>query len=506
MIHLFNKLINRYLKYRYKKIAYFKEYPHESQSKVLSQILDRNSDCIYARAHHVSHHGHLPDSLPTATYEDLNPYIHQMLQGEHNILSAGQTKWFAKSSGTSSGVSKYIPVNRNHLNKGHYTSSWDVVTVLYHDDDLPPIFAHKNMLIGGSISPHHEYPHAMVGDISGILVHNFPKVGRPFYTPSFEEALTPDWEEKIQKLVTICSDAPVITFAGVPTWISIILSQMLHHTGKETMREVWPNAAYYLHGGVNFEPYRSTFDSYFPAKDIRYIEAYNASEGYFAFQDDRSIDGMLLLLDNDVYYEFIHYSEYHSTQRKIVSLSDVQAGENYVILITSSAGLWRYVIGDVITFVQTSPHRIKVTGRISQYINAFGEEVMVHNTDAAITETCILHQCSIRDYTACPIYPNVSEQLAGHEWLVEFQVAPRNLSSFSEDLDRSLQSLNSDYAAKRYKNIAMQSLSLQSIPEGSFNHWLKIKGKQGGQIKVPRLSMERTIVEEIKHLVLMSTL
>ncbi len=500
MIHLFNKLINRYLKYRYQKIERFKTDPHGTQSQVLNTILNNNASSSYAQHYHLDTTSRLPTHLPPATYEDLKPYIDRMLSGESDVLIKGRAKWFAKSSGTSSGVSKYIPVSDFHLKYGHYTSSWDMVTVLYHDDDCPPIFAHKNMLIGGSIGPHPNHPDAMVGDISGILVHNFPKVGRPFYTPSFEDALTPDWEEKIHKLVTICSQDPVITFAGVPTWISLILKQMLEHTGKSTMREVWPSAAYYLHGGVNFEPYRSTFESYFPEGGVRYVEAYNASEGYFAFQDDETVDGMLLLLDNDIYYEFIHYAEYHSTDRKILSLADVHVGQYYVILITSSAGLWRYVLGDVVTFVQTHPYRMKVTGRISQYINAFGEEVMVHNTDRAITDVCVAHNCSIRDYTACPIFPS-ERRVGGHEWLVEFEHPPSDIVAFGCDLDRALQSLNSDYAAKRHKNLAMQSLELNVIPSGTFNHWLKCKGRQGGQIKVPRLSNDRGVVDEIKDFI-----
>lgn len=499
MIPLFNKLINRYLKYRYKKIESFKLHPHETQAQVIGKILDLNQDCAYAKQFRLSSGQSLPSHLPPATYEDLKPSIDKMLLGQSDVLMIGQAKWFAKSSGTSSGVSKYIPVSNHHLKYGHYTSSWDVVTVLYNDDDVPPIFAYKNMLIGGSISPYSDYPESMVGDISGILVHNFPKVGRPFYTPSFKEALTPDWEEKIHKLVTICSDEPVITFAGVPTWISIILKGMLEHTGKETMREVWPNAAYYLHGGVNFEPYRSTFESYFPDGGVRYMEAYNASEGYFAFQDDKYIDGMLLLLDNDIYYEFIHYSEYESHDRKILTLAEVQVGEKYVILITSSAGLWRYVLGDVVTFVQTQPYRIKVVGRISQYINAYGEEVMVHNTDQAITDTCRQHNCRINDYTACPIFPSTDHK-PGHEWYVEFDQAPTDITIFSNTLDRRLQSLNSDYAAKRYKDLAMGPLKLSAVPKGTFNYWLKAKGRQGGQVKVPRLSMDRTIIEDIKKM------
>jgi len=497
MIHLFNNLINRYLQRRYKKIERFKSHPHAVQKEVLKSIIKNSTPSAYPTQFGIKPgHDSLPGSLPIVDYNALEPYIVQMLKGETSILTKDTVNWFAKSSGTSSGVSKYIPVSQKHLKQGHYTASWDVVTVLYHDHDNPPIFAYKNMLIGGSISPHPDYPMSQVGDISGILVHNFPKVGRPFYTPAFETALTPDWEEKIHKLVTICSREPVITFAGAPNWISIILQQMIAHTGSETMETVWPNASYYLHGGVNFEPYRSTFDSYFPNGGVRYIEAYNASEGYFAFQDDATVDGMLLLLDNDIYFEFVLYSEYETSNPKVLSLREVEVGLHYVMLITSSSGLWRYSLGDVITFVQTVPYRIKVTGRVSQYINVFGEEVMVHNTDKAITETCLKHDCQMRDYTVCPIFPN-NEGQGGHEWLIEFEQHPADEVVFGRDLDFALQSVNSDYAAKRYKDLAIRTLSLTVVPKGTFNKWLKSKGRQGGQIKVPRLSNERWIVEEI---------
>ena len=495
--HLFNNLVNRYLLRRYQKIQHFKDHPHAVQSKVLESIIGNATPSLYPSQYGIKPGDNtLPSSLPIVEYNDIETFIIRMLKGESNILTKDTVKWYAKSSGTSSGVSKYIPVSQKHLKQGHYTSSWDMVTVLYHDDDNPPIFAHKNMLIGGSIGPHPDYPMSSVGDISGILVHNFPKVGRPFYTPAFETALIPDWEEKIRNLVEICSREPVITFAGAPNWISIILQQMLDHTGEETMQTVWPNARYYIHGGVNFEPYRSAFDSYFPDKGVRYIEAYNASEGYFAFQDDVTVDGMLLLLDNDIYYEFVHYSEYDSDDRKVLSLREVVVGEHYVMLITSSSGLWRYTPGDVITFVQTAPYRIKVSGRISQYINVFGEEVMVHNTDEAITQTCIKHQVQMRDYTVCPIFANAVGQ-GGHEWIIEFDENPRDITEFTIDLDTALQAINSDYAAKRYKDLALRSLKVNVVHKGTFNKWLKSKGKQGGQTKVPRLSNERKIVAEV---------
>jgi hypothetical protein len=323
-----------------------------------------------------------------------------------------------------------------------------------------------------------------------------PAVGRPFYTPDFETALMADWEAKIDKIAQSTIQEDVVMFAGVPTWTVVLFKKILEITGKSNIREVWPNVKTYLHGGVGFDPYVQQFKEFLPGDDIEYYEVYNASEGYFAIQDRLNQKGMLLLLDNAIYYEFIPMEDYGKDKPTVLSLRDVEVGKDYCIVISSSAGLWRYKPGDVVRFVSVHPYRIMVSGRTKQYINVFGEEVMVHNTDEALKIACAKWNAEVVDYTVAPLYMD-DGQKGGHEWWIAFEKSPENLQAFSADLDDALRTVNSDYDAKRFKNIALQPLTLHDIDKDTFYHWLKSKGRLGGQSKIPRLCNDRKFADQL---------
>lgn len=306
----------------------------------------------------------------------------------------------------------------------------------------------------------------------------------------------PDFEEKIERMARQCSQQDVVMIGGVPTWTVVLFRKILELTGKSNMLEVWPNFQVYIHGGVSFTPYRDQFRQFLPSGQVSYQEIYNASEGYFAIQNDFESGDMLLLLDNGIYYEFIPMDQWHQPAPKAVPLEAVEVGKNYAIVISTNGGLWRYTPGDTVTFTSTFPYKIKITGRTRQFVNAFGEEVMVENTDRALAMTCAQTGAVVLEYTVAPVYFKGPGK-GGHEWLVEFEKKPSDMQSFSSLLDQNLQKVNSDYEAKRYHNMALEQLQLRPMPRGTFHQWLKMKGKYGGQHKVPRLSNERKYVEDI---------
>ena len=404
--------------------------------------------------------------------------------------------WYAKSSGTTSSKSKFIPVPKENLRRNHIKGSWDAVTLMYHERKDSKIFERKNLVMGGSLTNYENNPMTTYGDISAIMLYNMPIVGRPFYTPDFQTALLPNWDEKIAKMVKICGQEDVNMFGGVPTWTIVLFRKILESTGKDNMLEVWPDVKAYIHGGVGFEPYREQFKQFIPSDDFCYMEVYNASEGYFAIQNDFMSDDMLLLLDNGVFYEFLPMTEYGKKDAKTLSLQDVELDVNYAMVISTNAGLWRYIIGDTVKFTSLSPFKIKITGRTKHYINAFGEEVMVRNTDKALALATKAFDVKAIDYTVAPVYFAEGSQ-GRHQWLIEFENPPADLEAFSIRLDRELQAANSDYEAKRYKSMALENLTVDILPRQSFYKWMAMRGKLGGQNKVPRLSNNRKYVDEI---------
>ena len=493
----FNTLIRGYLKYRKLRLQRMYDDPHGLQKEVFLSLAERLKKTKYGSLYAkngVRTADEFRHTFPIVRYEDVFPYIDRMMKGEEDVLWPGKVTWFAKSSGTTNDKSKFIPITDENLFDNHVAASWDAMCILYANRPEARIFEGKNLIMGGSLS---ETGGVTIGDVSAILLSRMPLVGRPFYTPDFEVALMADWEAKIEKMASQCRHEDVVMLAGVPTWTSVLFRRMLEMTGCSNMREVWPDLKTYFHGGVGFDPYAAQFREFLPGSDMEFYEVYNASEGYFAVQDRLNQKGMLLLLDNSIYYEFIPLENIGQADPATLELSQVEEGKDYSIVISTSAGLWRYMPGDVVRFISTDPYRIMVSGRTKQYINVFGEEVMVHNTDAAVSKACAATGAVLRDYTVGPVFMSGTGR-GGHEWLIEFEQSPRDMSIFADRLDEFLRAENSDYDAKRYKDLALTRLAVHQAPPGSFDKWLKSGGKLGGQSKIPRLSNDRKYLDEIQ--------
>lgn len=438
------------------------------------------------------------ETVPIHEYEDIKPYIQRIMDGEQNVLWNTPIYWFAKSSGTTSEKSKFIPVSDESLQDGHYKAAKDVLTLYYHAHPESELLTGKGLVIGGSHTINQINPEVQYGDLSAVLLQNSPFWGHWLRTPDLEIALMHEWENKIEKLAESTIKENVTSISGVPTWTLVLFKRILEKTGKSCMAEVWPALELYLHGGVSFTPYKEQFRKLI-GKDINYQEMYNASEGCFAASEKPGDEGMLLFLDHGTFMEFMPVSEYGKKKPRTIGLKEVELGKNYALVISTNGGLWRYLLGDTIQFTSLFPFKVKVSGRLKHYINAFGEEVIVDNTDKAIAIACEKTGAQVADYTAAPVY--FSDHANGaHEWLVEFEKDPDHLENFIHELDAALQNINSDYEAKRYKSIALGLPVLHALKKGTFNEWLRIKDKLGGQHKVPRLSNERTVITEILQL------
>lgn len=484
---------------RYKRFEHFAQHPKRVQLNVFNQLIEATKHTEWGQKHdyrNIKTPEDFARRVPVQDYESLKPYIERMMLGEKDILWSGRVTRYSKSSGTTNDRSKFIPISDQNLKKNHIRGTYDTMTSLYNLRPDARQFECKTLLMGGSIEPYDQYPATRRGDISAIMMDNMPWIAKPFFTPDFETALMHDFEKKIERMAEITSQEDLVMAGGVPTWTLVLFRKILEITGKKNILEVWPNFQAYVHGGVSFTPYREQFEKYLPSKDITYMEVYNASEGFFAVQTDLATEDMLLLLDNGVYYEFLPISEWHKEKPQAIPLWEVEPGKDYAMLISTNGGLWRYNIGDTVTFTSTKPYKIKITGRTKQFVNAFGEEVMVDNTDAAIAKTCRQTGVSVLDYTVAPIYLEGANK-GGHEWLIEFDDVPRDVDEFATLLDNNLQEINSDYAAKRYRDMALTRLRLRPLPRSTFDNWMRSKGKYGGQSKVPRLSNNRRLVEEI---------
>lgn len=495
-----NKVIRWYLKQRYKGIRRYMLHPYQTQKQWLAHLLNASKHTEWGRKYNFKTIKSLEDyrkAFPVQDYQDLFPFIDRMMHGEKDVLWSGQVKWFSKSSGTTTGRSKYIPVTTENLKTCHIKGSWDTMAIIYNNLPNAQQFEKKSLIMGGSLGSFDGYPKTLVGDISSIIIRYMPAIGRQYYTPDIETALIPDWEEKIETIAHILSkETDVVMIGGVPTWSIVLLERILEITGKSNMLDVWPDFQVYTHGGVSFEPYKNRFKELFPSDNINYVEIYNASEGFLGIQHDWDQDDMLLLLDNGIFYEFIPKSSWNSKDPETIGLKDVELGEEYALVITTNAGLWRYRISDTVIFTSRLPYKIKITGRVSQFINVFGEEVIVANSDEAISKTCQILGTQVNDYTVGPIYFSKGIK-PGHQWLIDFRTPPSNLMLFAEILDKNLRSINSDYDAKRTNDMALQNLTINILPENTFQNWLRSKGKFGGQNKVPRLHNNRKFIEEI---------
>lgn len=489
-----------YLAQRYKGIQHFMQHPHEVQHKLLRRFVNTAAHTQWGKQYgfdQIKTYADFANQLPITNYETLQPYINKMMFGEKNILWNGKVNWFSKSSGTSSGKSKFIPVSAQNLRQSHIRGTWDTMSIIYNNLPEARQFECKTLLMGGSWDYFEPYPKTRYGDVSSIMIHHMPSVAHPFFTPDFETALMSDFEAKIEKMARIVSqERDMVMIGGVPTWTVVLFRKILELTGANNILEVWPNLQVYTHGGVSFTPYREQFKTFLPSEEVEYVEIYNASEGFFGIQHGLNDDDLLLLLNNGVFYEFLPTGEWEKDNPQAIPLSAVEVGKNYALVITTNAGLWRYVPGDTVTFTSTAPYKIKITGRTNQFVNAFGEEVIVANTDKALALACEQTNALVADYTVAPIYFSETEK-GGHQWLIEFEQSPLDLAKFAKILDQHLQQINSDYEAKRHKSMALEELKIVPLPTNTFHEWLRSKGKYGGQHKIPRLANNRQYVDDI---------
>ena len=484
---------------RIHQIDLFRRYPADVQREGLISLLDRAKNTVFGAAHKFSEIRTLEQfqqQVPIASYEDLQPMIMRVMEGEQNLLWPSEIKWFAKSSGTTSDKSKFIPVSWEALEDCHFRGGKDVIAIYSQNYPENKLLTGKGLTLGGSHQINAYSNQSYFGDLSAILIENMPFWAHFIRTPSQEVALLNEWEAKLDIITQETIRDNVTSLAGVPSWNLVLIKHILETTGKENLLEVWPNLELFIHGGVSFTPYRDQFNKLIPSDKMHYLEVYNASEGHFAIQDNPRSDDMLLMLDYGVFFEFVPMEEVFSSNPRALPIEAVETGVNYAIVISTNGGLWRYMIGDTVIFTSTFPHKIKISGRTKHFINAFGEEVIIENAEKALDIACGKANAVLSEYTAAPIYMG-DEAKGSHEWLIEFEKEPVDMDYFTSVLDNALCSINSDYEAKRYKSITLEMPTVRKMPRGTFYRWLGEKGKLGGQNKVPRLSNDRAMVDEI---------
>lgn len=500
-IPIVNSLASWFLKKRFHQIELFLKYPIDVQNELLEHLLHTAKNTEIGKQYDfasISTYREFAERVPVTSYEDNHLQIERARKGESNIFWPTPIKWFAKSSGTTNSKSKFIPVSSASLEHCHYAASKDLLCMYLNNNPDANLFLGKSLRLGGSKELYKENA-TVYGDLSAILIDNMPFWAEYSSTPNNEVSLMADWELKMQAIVDQTIQENVTSLAGVPSWMLVLLNNVLESTGKSNLFEIWPNLEVYFHGGVNFDPYIEQYNAILPKENFRYYEIYNASEGFFAIQDRNANKELLLMLDYGIFYEFIPMDTYGSASEKVIPLEQVQVAKNYAIVITTNAGLWRYKIGDTVRFTSISPFRIKVTGRTKHHINVFGEELIIENAETALKQASKHTQCEIADYTAAPIFMEGREKGA-HEWIIEFKTPPKDLSLFTKSLDSALMDVNSDYQAKRFNNITLNMPKVHVARQRLFYDWLKQKNKLGGQHKVPRLSNKRDFIEELLHL------
>ncbi|MCM4174017.1 hypothetical protein DHD32_21335 [Arenibacter sp. TNZ] len=497
-IPLFNSIASWLLKKRYHQIELFLKYPEEVQDEVLHQLLSFAEDTEIGRKYDfesINNYETFIERVPIVSYEEFEPMIERSRRGEQNIFWPTTIKWFAKSSGTTNAKSKFIPVSSEALEDCHYKSSKDLLCLYLNNNENSQLFTGKSLRLGGSKELYQDNG-TIFGDLSAILIDNMPFWAELSSTPSNKVSLMSEWETKLQAIIKESVQENVTSLAGVPSWMLVLLNNVLEETGKDHLFQVWENLEVYFHGGVSFNPYKDQYSKLLPRKNFNYYEIYNASEGFFAIQDRNNADDLLLMLDYGIFYEFIPMDTYGTSEQITLPLWKVRVDQNYAVIITSNAGLWRYKIGDTVRFTSTNPYRIKVTGRTKHHINVFGEELIIENAEEALKTICKKTGSEIKDYTVAPIFMEGKEKGA-HEWIIEFRKPPEELAYFTEFLDNALKSLNSDYEAKRYNNITLKLPKVHIARQNLFYDWLKSKDKLGGQHKIPRLSNKRDYIEEL---------
>jgi len=500
-MQILNSILTWVMKKRIHQMELFMKYPLEVQDEMLKKLLITARYTEFGQKYSFDELVNYEDfkrRIPVHTYEQLFPYIERQMRGEQNILWPSEVKWFAKSSGTTNARSKFIPVSSEAIEECHFKGGKDLLSIYVNNFPDTKIFSGKSLAVGGSLHANEldQSATSQYGDVSAVIMQNLPPWAQFIRTPSLDVALMSNWEEKIEKLAKETAREDVTHIAGVPTWTVLLLQRIMELEKKSNILEVWPNLEVFFHGAVAFNPYRNLFKSLIPGEKMRYWETYNASEGFFGIQDQKDSEDLLLMLDYGIFYEFIPVEELDREYPEAISLGDVELGKNYAMVITTNAGLWRYNIGDTIKFTSKSPYRIRISGRTKHFINAFGEELIIENAEAAITRACELTGAVIDNYTAAPVYLEKSKR-GGHEWIIEFKVMPDHIEKFTHVLDETLRKINSDYDAKRAHDLALIAPKVHQVAEGTFYNWMKRRGKLGGQNKVPRLNNSREFVDDI---------
>lgn len=496
---VFSTVMSWYFRKRLSSLEHAQKNAADVQQQVLKRLMNDARDTEWGKKfdyRSIATHKDFSERFPIQDYETLKPYIERVMKGSSNVLWPGEITWFAKSSGTTSDKSKFIPVSYETLEECHFQGGKDILTYYCLNSPENGIFDGKNLLIGGSHKVNNFNENSFYGDLSAVLMNNMPVWANLLKTPDKSIALMDDWELKLEKMAQQVINEDVTSISGVPTWTLVLLERLMAMKGVKNIQEVWPNLQLYIHGGVSFTPYRDVFKKMIGNPSMKYLETYNASEGFFGMQNDLSDSSMILMPDYGIFYEFVKVSELSSDHPRTYTLGEVETGVNYAMVISNSSGLWRYQVGDTLMFSSLNPYKFTITGRTKLFINAFGEEVVIDNAERAIAHACAVTDSKVREYTAAPIYL-AQEDHAGHEWLIEFEQEPHSIADFAAALDSKLKEVNSDYEAKRHKDIALKMPRIQSVPNNTFYEWMKRKGKLGGQHKVPRLSNDRQVVEEI---------
>lgn len=493
------------MKKRIHDIELFLKYPHDVQNELLKKLVEQGAQTEFGKKYgfkDIKNYNTFKERVPVHTYEQFFPYIERLMRGEQNILWPSEIKWFAKSSGTTNARSKFIPVSSETLEDCHFKGGKDLISIYVNNYPDSKMFSGKGIAIGGShqINEYDPNANSYYGDVSAVIMKNLPLWAQIVRTPKLEVALMDKWEEKIEKMAKITAEENVTNFSGVPTWTILLIERVMEITGKDNILEVWPNLEVFFHGAVAFGPYEALFKKLIPNSKMRYCETYNASEGFFGIQDQKDSSELLLMLDYGIFYEFIPAEQSEKEDPETLTLDQVELGKNYAMLITTNSGLWRYNIGDTIKFTSRDPYRIKISGRTKHFINAFGEELIIENAEVAIAEACGVTNAIMDNFTAAPVYFDEGKR-GRHEWVIEFRNDPNDMDFFVEILDKKLREINSDYDAKRYKDIALLSPIVHKAERGTFYEWMKRRGKLGGQNKVPRLCNSREHIDQILEMV-----
>ena len=493
------KTVLPFFRYRLKQIESHVMHADAVQQKQLSRLIDVSKQTEWGKKYDyksIRNYETFQERIPIQQYDDVKPYVERMLQGEQGLIWPTPVKWFAKSSGTTNDKSKYLPVSKEILWRCHYKGGFDAVALNLGNNPSSNFFGRKGLILGGSHKPVALNQHAHCGDLSAVLLQQLNPLVNLVRVPPKRIILMDEWESKIKAIVENTWNKDLNSISGVPSWMLVLIKALLERTGKESLTEVWPNLEVFFHGGISFSPYRAQYKALIPSDKMHYVETYNASEGFFGIQSDLNDPSMLLTLDYGIFYEFIPMSEIEREQPTVLPLEAVATGVNYAMVITTCGGLWRYLIGDTIRFTSTNPYKFIITGRTKHFINAFGEELMVDNADKGMARACELTGAKVKEYTAAPQFMLNAAQ-GKHQWFIEFEKMPSSLSEFARILDSTLQQLNSDYEAKRYRSMSLLPPEIIPAREGVFYEWLKEKGKLGGQHKIPRLSNQRTHIDQL---------